>query len=88
MWNSAVCDVHQETLQNEAVPIRYGLIRFSKEFLEAQQRLFPNSRSFVLGGCRVGPGQPKTKELRYCPQCRLAEHAWAQDHSVYANGKR
>lgn len=81
------CVIHKESLQLEQVRIKYGLIRFSREFLDAQPKLFPNARSFLLGGCLVGPNQPKTGEVRFCPKCRDAEQLWARDHSIYAGGR-
>jgi hypothetical protein len=70
------CSVHNEPLLREQVAIRYGLVRLSPEFRKAQSAIFPNSRSFVLGGCRVSPNNPKQKDVTFCPKCREAEQRW------------
>jgi hypothetical protein len=75
------CRIHKVKLLADEVPIRYGLIRFSADYISAQRKLFPNANSFVLGGCRVSPTNPKTRKVNYCPQCRSAESAWYESHS-------
>lgn len=69
------CSVHKVRLLESEVPVRYGLIVFSQAYRRAERR-FPNSRSFVLGGCVVLPDNTKTSVVRYCPQCREAEADW------------
>ena len=88
------CNVHNEPLLREQVPIQYGLVRLSPEFRKAQSVIFPNSRSFVLGGCRVSPNNPKQKDVEFCPKCREAEQRWNELHAgeiaqgkLPANGK-
>ena len=77
---AATCTVHNEPLLREPVSIRYGLFGFSPEFLKAQPILFPNARSFVLGGCRVSPDNPRQKLVTFCPKCRDAEKRWNELH--------
>ncbi len=74
------CSVHKVKLQEEEVPVRYGLIRFSADYIAAKNELFPNAKSFVLGGCIVSPTNAKTRNVKYCPQCRAAESAWREAH--------
>ena len=69
------CSVHRVALVEGEAPIAYGLIRFDRAYLKARKRLFPNSRSFVLGGCVVSLEDRKAA-VRYCPRCREAERAW------------
>jgi hypothetical protein len=78
---AAKCSVHNEPLLREQVPIRYGLLRLSPEFRKAQSGIFPNSRSFVLGGCRVSPDNPKQQDVEFCPKCREAEQRWNELHA-------
>jgi hypothetical protein len=73
---AAKCGVHNEPLLRESVSIQYGLVRLSPEFRKSQSTLFPNARSFVLGGCRVSPNNPKQKDVKFCPKCREAEQGW------------
>jgi hypothetical protein len=77
---AAKCSIHNEPLLRGLVSIRYGLFRFSPEFREAQSTLFPNARSFVLGGCRVSPNNPKQRDVKFCPKCREAEQSWKALH--------
>ena len=72
------CRLHQASLLEGDAAVRYGLVRFPADYVAAKERLFPNSYSFVLGGCRVSPTNPKTRKVQYCPQCREAERAWQQ----------
>lgn len=74
------CNVHKVSLLKEKVPIRYGLIRFSAGYGIAKKQLFPNSCSFVLGGCLVSPRNPMTRKVNYCPKCREAEKGWQESH--------
>jgi len=69
------CSMHKVRLLEAEVTVRYGLIVFSQAYRRAERR-FPNSRSFVLGGCYVHPDNPETATVRYCPRCREAEAAW------------
>lgn len=60
------------------MPVRYGLIRFRPEYLEAQRMSFPHAKTFVLGGCLIG--SKKTAEVRYCRDCREAEQRWHEEN--------
>jgi hypothetical protein len=70
------CSVHHVSLLHEEVPVRYGLIRFPPDYLQAKKTHFPNAYSFVLGGCLVSPTNPMARKMSYCPKCREAENAW------------
>ncbi len=83
MFGSSKCAIHGEALQGDLVPLRYGLIRFTREYLEAQLRLFPNARSFMLGGCRLPPNPQKLTKVSYCAKCREAQAAWAAENPMY-----
>jgi hypothetical protein len=74
------CSVHKVRLLEAEVKVRYGLIRFPEDYLGAKKHFFPNAHSFVLGGCRVSPTNPKVRKVRYCPRCREGEKAWHEAH--------
>ena len=74
------CSVRKIRLLHEEVPVRYGLIRFPADYLNAKKQQFPNAYSFVPGGCLVGSTNPKIRMVSYCPQCRDAEKAWQERH--------
>ncbi len=77
------CAIHKEVLVGDLVPLRYGLIRFTREYMEAQSRQFPNARAFMLGGCMLTPDPPTKTEVYYCPKCREAHAAWASENAMY-----
>lgn len=83
MNEPGICAIHDETLLRDVVPLRYGLIRFTPEYLEARPRLFPNARSFMLGGCMLTPDRPTRTEVYFCPKCREAQSAWARGNPMY-----
>lgn len=69
------CPVHKKELREGVVPIRYGMpAPMPKPLQEAQAKLFPLARRFVLGGCVVH--DVKTAKVRYCQDCRSAETKW------------
>jgi hypothetical protein len=51
------------------------------EYLGAQKKLFPNSRTFVLGGCIVGDA--KTATVSFCGDCREAEQRWQENNPEF-----
>lgn len=72
------CKVHNLPLEQDAVPVRYGLIKSREEYRKAQRESFPRAKKFVMGGCRVGPA--REKEVMFCPECRVAESAWHDEN--------
>ncbi len=71
------CEVHGQPLEDDEVPLRYGLIRFTDEYRKAEQKLFPNANSFKLAGCRVDEAKSKkTARTKFCSLCRLSEKEW------------
>jgi hypothetical protein len=75
------CRVHGGRLEAGSAPIRYGLIRLDKQYLRAQKTSFPNAKSFLLGGCRVGTHV--TADVRFCPECRKAREAWCLENPQF-----
>lgn len=72
------CKVHDRPLEQDAVPVRYGLIKFREEYRKAQREKFPHAKKFVMGGCRVGPA--RENEVMFCAECRAAESAWHDEN--------
>lgn len=71
------CSVHQVALKQLLVPVIYGLPDMpDKVYLEANRKLFPNSRNDVGGGCVINWSSLKFQQVDYCPQCRKAEKEW------------
>jgi hypothetical protein len=73
-----VCKIHNSDLVEGRVPVLYGLIRYSDQYLEARKIQFPNSKFLVLGGCVVG--NIFFHNIRYCPHYRESHIAWAMEH--------
>jgi hypothetical protein len=75
LWSAdRECGIHRCPMRKDTVYIRYGLIRFSKEYLEAA-RGFTNANNEVLGGCIVDESRNYQKTF-YCPLCRGEEKRW------------
>lgn len=72
------CKVHKCSLEQDAVPVRYGLIKFREEYRQANRESFPHAKKYVMGGCRVGP--EREKEVMFCPECRAAESVWHEEN--------
>ena len=72
------CEIHNCPLIQTKVPIHYGLPVLDEELIEARRKLFPNSKSYVLGGCTF-LDESGSEEL-VCPECREAEAEWRSAH--------
>lgn len=72
-----VCKVHGVPLQAGVAPIVYGLLGFDGDYLAAKEKLYPNSASFVIGGCSVRP--EKAAAVAYCPKCRVLDPVARQE---------
>lgn len=76
------CKVHGTALKNGTVPIRYGFPAGPPVgYFEAERSLFPNAKSFMIGGCLVGNNK-SSQRVRYCPECREAESAWTSQNET------
>lgn len=71
------CELHQVTMGEDIVPMRYGLIRFLPEEAKARMAKFPNANTTQMGGCVVRP--TAWAQVRFCSRCREAEAIWRQD---------
>jgi hypothetical protein len=74
-----ICEVHQKMMKLLTVPISYGLPPNDEELWLARKKLFPNAKSYVLGGCSVGSAESASEELA-CEECRDAEKRWFHEH--------
>src|SRR5262249_54398276 len=70
----AFCEVHDLPLEEDVVPITYGLICPSNDEIDAHTRLFRHSRSHHHAGCVIK--DDKWARVSYCPECRKAEAEW------------
>lgn len=75
MVSEKICEVHGTTLRLKGVPVNYGLPQPDPDLWEARKKLFPNAKSFVLGGCCVG-SMGGEYEAWVCAECRKAEARW------------
>ena len=73
------CPVHGEELEEDAVPVAYGLICHTARRARARHNEFPYSFKNVEGGCCEHEASPKRLEVLFCPKCRQAEEAWQYD---------
>ena len=84
-----VCEVHNVPLKAGVAPVVYGLMGFDGEYLASKKALFPNSASFVIGGCSVQP--EKAQAVAYCPKCReldpVAHQKIESDGTLERSGK-
>jgi hypothetical protein len=72
--NGATCPVHHVMLQEDVVPIHYGLIRISEQEHNLRTKRFPYANSSHLGGCCVQ--DTRRARVMFCPECREAEKEW------------
>jgi len=75
MASEKTCELHGTILRRQMVPVSYGLPVRDPDLWEARAKLFPNAKSFVLGGCCVG-SMGYDYEDWVCSECRKAEAKW------------
>ena len=81
------CRLHNVDLLFGKTVIRRGLPPAPPDgFFDAEGSLFPNARTFEIGGCVMpepgGPNDRDEKRVRYCPSCRQAQKAWQLEREV------
>ena len=77
------CGLHNVGLKLGTREIRRGLPPAPPEgFFEAEETLFPNAKSFEIGGCLVSPDDVNEKRVYFCPECRKAELDWHAGRDV------
>lgn len=80
-WDSRLkepktCEVHGFPLQVGLADVAYGLLTVDKTYYVDKRDLFPNSNSWVGGGCIAS--HVDMAQLDFCPLCREAESVWHQ----------
>ena len=71
------CKLHNVELKFGKREIRRGFPPAPPEgFFEAEEALFPNAKSFEIGGCSVSLDDVNEKRVYFCPECRNAESDW------------
>src|SRR3954467_14133783 len=48
---SGICYVHHQPMTKQRLPIAYGLIGFTQQFIDACDSQFPFAHRAILGGC-------------------------------------
>ena len=77
-----ICQVHKDNLEADRVRIAYGLIILPQEYLEAEERQFPNSNKVAYGGCVWREDSPEFAYVFFCTQCRDEETRWEAQHHI------
>lgn len=73
------CEIHGVHLKKDTVEIHYGMPASPPAgFDGSRESDFPNANTSIRGGCLIGPDQPETRSVKYCPQCRVAEKEWIE----------
>ena len=95
------CELHDQPLLIDVVPIEYGLPMTYRDdgtaagrrrshrqdqYRVAHKSLFPNANTYRPGGCAV-LFQDRA-EMYYCPQCRVARDSWIRHHRWYQEYER
>jgi hypothetical protein len=70
------CEVHSVPLQEGLAQIAYGLYEFDERYWADKKVLFPNSNSWVAGGCIRN--DVEVAQINFCSLCREAEDVWQQ----------
>ncbi|MEO6656329.1 MAG: hypothetical protein ABIO36_09635 [Pyrinomonadaceae bacterium] len=69
------CLLHGQILEKANVEVRAGLPPAPPEkYFEAEEALFPQANSFIMGGCLDDAGSEN--EVMFCCQCRTARRDW------------
>lgn len=76
------CDLHGTKLKKKEVPIRYGMPAYDAA-TEVREELFPNAKSYFLGGCMVDFDNPTSENEFVCEECREAEPQWRKENDPF-----
>jgi len=71
-----MCEIHDEWMKVEDIPIVYGCRLPTDAYAEAKRELFPNARRDYSGGLTERRDFPRTMRALYCESCRSAEDSW------------
>ena len=76
-----ICELHGTKLKRKKVPISYGLPPYDEAWA-VEKQLFPNAKSYVLGGCLVDFDDPSDQYAFVCEECREAEGVWRRENDL------
>ena len=79
--NVGKCPVHDVQFSAGTAEIHYGLIRDTKDYSDASEKLFPYSRYALRAGCIVRAVE--SVGIVFCPKCREAHVKWCREHDLY-----
>jgi hypothetical protein len=82
------CEVHNEWMKVDEIPIAYGLPSYDKKYTEARDKLFPNANTYSCGVCCVSPDSPEKEKALYCESCRKAKIEWEKKHKKSKRSKK
>ena len=73
-----ICEIHNMAMEEVEMETRWGLIKFTQEYLKAKEEIFPNPGDSKLGGCMLDRKTPENKKaLVYsCPKCKALKEEW------------
>ena len=74
-----VCKVHGTKLKRRMVPIHYGMPEYDKAWA-VQEKLFPNAKPYLLGGCVIDFDSPSRQNAMVCMECQEAEALWRKEN--------
>ena len=76
------CEIHGNILKEGKADVQYGLIKVNEKIIEARNKLFPNAKSKVLGGC-VPDKNINILKVLFCEECRKVETAWKTSNGIH-----
>ena len=79
-----VCKLHGTQLKRKKVPINYGMPAYDEAWV-VQEELFPNAKSYCLGGCVIDFDNPSHRYAFVCEECREAEALWRRENGALDN---
>ncbi len=77
-----ICKLHGTKLKTKKVPIHYGMPTYDGAWA-VQEQLFPNAKSYFVGGCVIDSDNPSDQEALVCEECREAEALWRKENDSF-----
>lgn len=79
----AECPVHRRPLKEDVVPMRYGRLAIDTDYRDAEDRYYPNARTWYEAGCAVD--EPVLARVKYCDVCRSKRREWLAQHPDFTD---
>ena len=71
------CKLHDTPLRYDRIPVRFGMPPGPPDkYFESKEALFPNAKTWEMGGCVMGLESEHSSGVYYCSECRVAEKEW------------